>query len=93
MPIGQGQRLEAELRVEAVGVLRDELLAAEILEPRVRREERQRGFGEAVAAVGLQPVDVAPVGERRGVGDDPDEADLRAVGGVEPDVEGVFERA
>ena len=93
MLIGQGQRLEAELGVEAVGVLRDELLAAEMLEPGVRREERQRGFGEAVAAVGLQPVDVAPVGERRGVGDDPDEADLRAVGGGEPDVEGVFERA
>lgn len=62
-----------------------------MLEARGRRGERQRGFGEVVAAVGRQHGDVAQVGERRGVGDDPDEADRGAVGRLDAEAEGVFE--
>jgi len=84
---------EAKLRVEPMGVAGHEMLATEMLQTWMRREVSERGFREAAAAMRLEHVNVAEVGEGGGVGDDADEADLGAVGRIDAEREGVCERA
>lgn len=87
MAFGRRERSETEIGVEAVGVLGDEVLAADILELGMRGDEGEGGFGQAAAAVRCEHVDIAEVRESRGVGDDADKADLRAVGSVDAEAE------
>lgn len=91
--LGLGKWREAELSVERVSVGGDELEAAQALEARMSGDELKDGLGEAAAAVRLEHVNVAEVGERGEIGDDAGESDLMAFWRVDADAERVFERA
>jgi hypothetical protein len=84
-----GEGSEAELGVEAVGILCYKVKPAEVLQPGMRRKMLQRDFGESVTAMCFQDVDVAEVSKRGGVGNHADKANLGSIGCVNPETKGI----
>lgn len=83
--LGIRDRGKAKLPVETMGVLGHELKAAEILQTWMGVDKPQNGFGEPSSAVVFEDVNVAEVGERGVVADDPGEPDLVAGWRVDAD--------